>query len=225
MPNEIYDITFDQQSAELLPPDKRDPTILAPVRALMSGLQWIRDLIFGSYRLGSTAPAWSAGTYNKFDQVIYKKAVFESLVANNTTEPDITQNTISWRRVLDNFVGVEQRILYNCQVLAFEYALNKWFATSFRQPPNTSDIYLTTSPPAIKGFLVGGTQPSLIYRDRSYEFVGNEYHAPISITLTINIPSAVYLALGTTTADRDNLVRSFANKYNAFGIFYDINPY
>lgn len=223
--SEIYDITFDQQSAELLPPDKRDHTILAPVRALMSGLQWIRDLIFGSYRLGSTAPAWSAGTYNKFQQVIYKKSVFESLVASNTAEPDITQNTASWRRVLDNFIGVEHRILYNCQRLTFEYALNKWFATTFRQPPNTSDIYLTTTAPDIKGFIVAGAQPSIFYRDRSYEFVSNEYHPPISITLTINIPSAVYLALGSTNTDRDNIIKSFANKYNAFGIFYDINPY
>lgn len=222
---ELYDINFDQQAGELLPPDKRNPTILAPVRALLSGLQWTRDLIFGSYRTGATAPAWSAGTYNKFEQVIYKKAVYESLVADNAAEPNINQDTAYWRKVQSNFVGVEQRILYNCQRLTFEYALNKWFGTVFRQPPNTSDIYLTTTPPAIKGFVVGGPQPSIFYRDRSYEFITNEFFPLVSITLTINIPSAVYIALGSTTTERDNIVRSFADKYNAFGIFYDINPY
>lgn len=223
--SDIFDISFNQQAGELLPPDKRDPSILSPVKALLSPLQWIRDLIFGSYRNGSTAPTWSAGFYNQFDQVIYQKVVYESLVANNTATPDVTQDTIYWRKIQNNFVGLNERILYNCQKITFEYALNKWFGTVFRQPPNTSDIYLTTSPPQIKGFIVGGTAPSVVYRDRSYEFISNAYFPPITITLTINIPVAVYTALAATAAERENIVRSFANKYNAYGIFYQIVTY
>lgn len=119
---------------QLLPPDKRKPNNISFITCLLSPLQWIRDLWFGSYRTGSTAPAWNSGTtYSKYAQVIYNKVVYESLQDGNTNNTPIIGSTY-WTAIQQNFIGLSERIIYNGQTLVITYAMNKWFGTTFRQP-------------------------------------------------------------------------------------------
>jgi hypothetical protein len=70
MPNTIYDIDYAKFAAQMLPPDKRFTRSVAWVKILLSPLQYLRDLYFGSFRTGSTAPQWvNTSPYNKYDQV------------------------------------------------------------------------------------------------------------------------------------------------------------
>lgn len=218
--SDFYDIDFTQQAIELSPVDKRSQTNVGFIASLLSALQWTRDLIFGSYKKGATAPAYSPGAYNLYDQVLYQNGVYESLIANNTDLP----STNNWRLIQPNFIGMDERILYSSNKLIFESALNKWFGTQFRQPPSLSDIYITTVPRIVNGFIVGttGLNSSSVGRTTSSAYIGTYYTAPVNLNFIINIPSAVYAALG---ANAEQVVRNFADKINTAGLFYSIQTY
>lgn len=218
--SDFYDIDFSQQAIELSPVDKRTQENVGFIASLLSALQWTRDLIFGSYKKGAIAPAYSPGAYNMFDQVLYQNGVYESLIDENTDLP----SAANWRLIQPNFIGMDERILYSANKLIFESALNKWFGTQFRQPPALSDIYITTVPRIVDGFIVGiiSSESSDVGRTVSSEFIGESYTAPVNLNFIINIPVAVYNALG---ANKEQIVRNFADKINAAGLFYSINPY
>lgn len=218
--SDLYDINFQQQAIENLPPDKRASENVAFVTAVLSALQWMRDLLFGSYKKGAIAPAYAPGTYTQYFQVQYNNGVYESLINGNTDAP----TTSNWRLIQPNFIGIDERITYNASLLSFEWALNKWFHTTFRQPPSLPDIYITNTviPPA--SFVVGINGPassSVGVRDSS-EFVGPFYDVPVNNNFVINIPTAIYTALGVNA---EQVVRNFADRINNAGLFYTIQTY
>lgn len=211
----------------MLPPDKRNNKMVRWIQVILSPLQWVRNLWFGEYRTGSTASAWNNLViipYSKYDRVIYKKAVYESLVSGNTSIPT---DTTKWMLVQSNFIGLSERLLYTGQKLTLEYALNKWFGTTFRQPPSTSDIYITNNVVPIAPFRVGLTSPvsSSVGLTSSSEFVGQTAQFAAAINFTIYVPVAVYNALDSNSANRDKIFRSFADKYVAAGMVYQIQTY
>jgi len=221
---DLYDINFDNQVQDLIPPDKRTTNFVTLLQSVAKPLQYVRDLIFDSYKKGATAPDYVAGVYAKYDQVVYNKSVYESLVDGNNVAPsDLTK----WKLIQANFIGVDERILYNGGKLILEYALNKWFDTTFLQPPLVSDIYLTTNPTLLSVFRVGYSEDesSSVADFASSENVFNDYLFTPSIGLTINIPVAVFNALGADDATREAVVRNFADKYVITGVFYDIQTY
>lgn len=219
----IYDIDYSKAALQLLPADKRVSGMWAWVKALFAPLQYLHDLLFQSYKIGSTATAYASGTYAKGDRVIYQHAVYESLIGSNTTLPI----SASWTKVQDNYIGVDERLQYNCQKLVFEYALNKWFATAFRQPPLQSDIYISIPAKTIPVFrsTSGDDTSSSTFSNNSSEYVIDSYSVVPRFNMTINIPVAIYNALDAVSANREPIVRAFADKYVAAGITYNIQTY
>ena len=228
----IFNVNTDQQAVDLLPPDKRDTQPLSIVRALLKPLQYCRDLVFDSYKTGATAPVWVAGTYHQFDQVQYQKGVWQALVTT-TAAP----STPDWMLIQPNFIGIDERAQYNGTKLLFEWALNRWFKTMFRQPTTfnaapdyylpKSDIFLTTNTLLINVFRVGllEDESSSVGLLDSSEYVYDNFAFTNTTSLSINVPVAVWTALSTVSADRDNIIRNFADKYVTAGIIYDIITY
>ncbi len=226
MPDQ-FDINYQQQVKELLPPDKRKPTNIAMLTALTkSTLQFLRDTFLGKYRLGSTDPQWSAGSYSRGAFVQYQKAVWVSLIDANTDTPGTSEN---WYKTQANFLGLSERILYNGQHVVLEYGLNRWFGTTFVQPgAGTSDIYLTTNAKPLAIFRFGGTEAisSSFFSNRSTEGFFNGTIASAGYTnFTIHVPTAVYNALDPVPGNRDNIIRAFADKYVVTGVTYNIVTY
>lgn len=222
----IYDLSTNQQAIELLPPDKRNTVSIAWLQTLLkSTVQWLRDALIGDYRSGSSYPTYTSATYNRNNKVIYQKGVYVSLVDGNTNVP----TGAGWYKVCDNFIGVEERVLYNGQTIVLEYALNKWFGTTFRQPGGShSDIYLSNNAKPLPIFIIGGNQTmsSAIYANNSTEYILNSGSFTAGfINLNINIPTAVYNALDSNPLNRDNIIRAFADKYVNAGILYQIITY
>jgi hypothetical protein len=220
----FFDINYNQKAVELLPPDKRGNRMVAWVKALLSQVQYCRDKILGDYKEGSSYSDWAAGTYNKFDRVIYGQSVYECIVATTTATPTTATD---WRVYLDYFVGVDERIKYNHIKLTLEFALNRRFGTTFNQPPTLSDIYITTNSPNTNVFIVGANEDesSIVYSGNGREFVIDSYGFSTFNNYTINIPTAVYTALGSTSGEREATVRNFADKYNTVGLSYNIATY
>jgi hypothetical protein len=226
MSNTIYDIDFSTAVApKMLPPDKRYMHTVSWVNVLLSPLQYLRDIWFGSYRTGSSAPIWVNSTpYNKYDQVQYNKIVYESLIDNNS---DVPTTVASWRVLQINFIGVSERVYYNGQKLTLEYAMNKWFGTTFRQPPTLSDIYIQRNSLPIGVFRVGADEDisSISYADKSSEFVINDYSFAVAFNFTIYCPVAVYNALDANATNREKIFRAFVDKYVPAGVTYNILTY
>lgn len=221
----IYDVDYTEIGPQLMPPDKRGNLLTRLLAAFLVPIQWLRDLWFGSYRVAPTAQAWlNTTTYAKYDQVVYNIYVYMSLVDNNTAVPT---DPNSWLVIQTNFIGMSERILYDCQLLVLTYALNKRFKTVFRQPNNVSDIYIGTFMKPISVFVVGGVEAnsSKVYSNTSSEYVINAYSFTAYVNMTIYVPVAVYDALDTIDANRQIIIRSFANLYMAAGIIYTITPY
>lgn len=221
----IYDVNYNQTGPQVLPPDKRYTRMVAWVKALLIPLQWVRDLWMGSYRTGSTALAWvGSTTYNKYDRVLYKQKVYESLIDSNTFIPTVQG---AWMVVQQNFIGVFERVLYNGNKLVFEYAINKFFGTVFRQPPNTSDIYISVNAKPFSVFVVGGVEgnSSVVYSNTSSEFIINGYNFNSFFNMTIFVPAAVYAALDPTPANCEKIIRNYANQYIIAGIIYNVDTY
>lgn len=225
MPNTIYDINFDDFAVQMLPPDKRYVRMTAWVRILLSPLQYLRDLWFGSYRTGSTAAQWTnSAPYPKYSLVKYNKIIYESLIDNNTDLPTVVA---SWRVVQQNFIGLSERIYYNGQKLTLEYAMNTWFGTTFRQPPTASDIYVSNNTVTVPVFRSGGDEDSSsnVFTDRSSEFVINSYTFSVAYNFTVYCPQAVYDALDPTLINNEKIFRAFVDKYVPAGVTYTITTY
>ena len=164
----IFDINYNDTVESLSPPDKRTGALLAWLRSLAAPMQYLRDKMLGDYRLGSSYPEWTAGTYAKGDKVIYKQVVYESTTDGNTDTP----SSVNWVVYLPSFIGASDRVKYNGQYLILTYALNQYYGTTYNQPlllgysltPDAehsaySDIYITTTPYVVVGFVVGKTEP------------------------------------------------------------------
>lgn len=217
----VYDVDFDQFAETQSPPDKRTPKALAWLRALLGQVSDDNGVIFGQYKQGSTDPVYTAGTYGLRAVVIFNGGVFESKIANNTTDPT---NLDNWRRISESFIGTDERIGFRSEKLIFEYALNKWFGTVFRQPTSVSDIFITNNTLSIPVFIVGAseTESSDIFEDTSTEPIIDEYSFTPEFSFSINIPLAVYNALGVA---KESIVRNFADRYVVAGITYNIVTY
>ena len=222
----IYDITYSQKAIELIPPDKRDVENIVWVQSLLNQNQYIRDKYLGDYNTGATYPLWAIATaYSKGNRVIYKGAVYESLTNSNTGNQPIEGQY--WTLYQKNFIGVAERVYYNGQKIVLEWALNKWFNTTFRQPPLVSDIFIDTNTPALTCFIVGydNSNSSAVFSDRSSEPISYAYNTPFFQNATINIPIMVYTALDAVAVNREKIVRNFADLYFPAGITYNIATY
>jgi hypothetical protein len=157
-------------------------------------------------------------------------------------------NPFYWIKVSDNFIGANERVSYSAQKLIFEYALNRWFNTTFRQPViGTSDIYINRNSSTTNQFFWGQPPPAGTINS----FFGPSTNTTVSTSIplskfftpgnsflllndfSINIPIAVYNALynetpvtaGSNTANRDAVVSNFANLLNPAGSSYNIITY
>ncbi len=213
----IFDLDIEPVLVEQLPPDKRYTKNIAWLKALAKPLQWAHNLLFKSYYEGATCPDYAPGTWNKYQQVIYQKKVYESLIDDNTDAP--TADT--WMLIQDDFVGLKQRVKYNGQRLVLEFALNKEFNTTFRQPPAQSDIYITNLAPVPVGFLVGSTEPfcSSVGQSTASDYIGGSYPLSYINNFQINIPAAA-LALTNESA-----IRNYVNRYLPAGLNFTIQSY
>lgn len=209
----------------MLPPDKRFIRSVAWVKILFSPLQYLRDLYFGSFRTGSAAPQWvNTSPYAKYAQVKYNKIVYESMADNNS---DVPTTVATWRVVQFNFIGMSERILYNGVKLVLEYAMNKWFGTNFRQPPNQSDIYINNNSVPIGVFRCGGIESisSIVYDTTSSEYIINQYSFAAAYNFTIYCPVLVYNALDPSLVNNEKIFRAFVDRYVPTGITYNIQTY
>jgi hypothetical protein len=237
----IYDITYSKQVSDLSPPHKRKSKVLAFLNALVYPIQWLRDVFFLIYKMGSISPRYnSANTYSKKDRVIYTdKSVYEAL-SNVAAFVKPNSNPDIWLKISNNFIGADQRVKFRSSIMILQGdanpadstygtanqngALNKWFGV------NTAPwIYLTNNATDTNGFFLGwdSDSSSQMAQTSNYQldFLGESYTVTDQDDFIVNIPSAVYTSINADPIIAEAIVRGFLDPIIVAGIKYSILPY
>lgn len=218
----IYLLDFDLLYSMLYPPLLRLEKHMSWGKVLTKPLQYLHDLIFQDYANGSFYYFYDNSiSYVVGDRTIFTdRSVYECI--QNTTGNDPT-NIVYWVLVNDIYIGVRERIRYNSQKILFEFALNRWFMCA--------GIYISNLPITIGGLLMGATSEysSTLSSDSSPlanpTYLTNAYIVPSTFDYTIYVPLAIFNSLSTTSIDSENIIRSFADRYNLAGMTYNVVAY
>jgi hypothetical protein len=223
-----YIVNTNNFAENFVPPKKRSAQIVAWCKVLVFPLQVLYDTLFGTYKDGNTASDWDVSTaYTIGNQVRYiDKSIYQCYVANTGNIPT---NTSYWFKVQDKFVGIIPRMQYNSQHIVLEWALNEWFGTTFVNSPGASDIFITKINIFDTTFWVGATEneSSLVTYNNvdTFGWIQAEDLTAIDYYFTINVPIAVWTALDSVSANRDKIIRAFADTYVLAGVKYNIITY
>jgi hypothetical protein len=200
--------------------------MLAWLKVILAPIQNLWKRIFVDYKDGSLYADYDAFTVYVFgDRVVYtNKSVYECI--RDTMAIGIPcDNTDYWLKINDNFIGASERAKYNAQKIVFEYALNKWF----RVPSGDPQIYIVNHIVSTSAFVMGatGAYSSAMASSSAFStsYMGASYSAVAVYDYTIYVPVAVFNAQGSTTTNRENAIRNFADKYNLIGMSYSVVTY
>ena len=216
----MYSTNYNDFAVNVLPPNHRQTVHKSWVKALVSPMVWANTNFFEDFLNGSSYAAYNSGTtYGYQDRVIYMNAVYESKQASNTG--NAITDTDWWFQVQANYIGVYERIKYNSTKIVLEYALNKWFGGTFRQPNSTSDIYITKNASVAQSFVVGLTEDttSASGADDSTGYVGDTLVYAGFYSFTINIPTSLYPSGG------DEEIKQFLKNIVGAHATYNITQY
>lgn len=235
-----YHINIPLLIESILPPDKRFGNFQEFMDSLMVPTMGRTNDQFNLYIDGFTnnfAYYDSSITYSNGDIVIgpfdHYQNVYESQADNNTNQS--VDDINYWINISPNPVGANERTVMYCSKLVFEYALNRWFGTQFRQPNSAgtslSDIYITTNGYQSPLFYISplDSNASQFGPTGSTGFISPDdtpgFYAQYQYT--VHMSSAIYSSLpgysGAGTAD--NYVRKQVDKYGCYGLDYNIELY
>lgn len=191
--------------------------MLAWGAVLTAPIQTLHDLIFNEYADGSNAfPYNNATSYVVGDEVIYTDRGVYQCIVNSTG--NLPSDAAFWALISDNYIGVRERIKYSSQKLTFEFGLNRWF--------QATGIFITNNDSTSTTFTMGETGEFSSFMPNSdryqKDYLTNDYLVPTTNNYTINVPVAVFDPLASNDTDRENIVRDFADKYNAAGMIYNV---
>lgn len=145
----LYDINFPDFSNKLNVPKLRQSKFTAFMNILMSQLTWNHTRYFTDYIGGASYSDYNnASTYSFGDIVLYRDTLNDKkiyLCIVDTSTGVAPTNTTNWLKLMDDFIGADERLAFTNQKLCMEWILNRYFGTTFNQPPVTSDIYITNS--------------------------------------------------------------------------------
>jgi hypothetical protein len=221
----IYNIDFHHQIIEALPVNKRLTKWANWLFVLTYPITWLKNVTYGVFKSSYNPSTWSAGTYNNGDVVEYLFKTYISLIDGNTDVP----TTSNWELISNNWRGVDERVYFTANKGTFEYALNLFFRGVWTDI-TTKDIYIENNVIESGFFRVG-----LSTTEAQSTFVGLTLSSePIAedpenygeqASYTIFVKESIFNGLGSTDTERENTVRSFADRYNIAGLFYSVEKY
>jgi len=231
-----YDVNFNITALELLPVLKR-PTddfssdIYDLAKSLNEPLN-VLSLIYKYYREGSSAGNYNPLTVYAYGELVnYQRRVyFRNEITSGYVAGIAPNNTTYFVKVLDDTIGLNDRIRFGNGKLILEYALNATFGTSFNQPPVLSDIYITRNSGDSDTFAIGELDSDTATisendTDADWGIPETEPSVASPFDYVIHIPTAVWTALASTNNERDMVVLSVASKYKLFGYLPEIQTY
>lgn len=225
---DIFDILIPQQVNDILPIKERTSPNKSILSGLLSGFNYLWQL-FLSFKRGADVQLsliyWAVGSYSIGDKVIYPPSgeVYEVIVPTTSTEPSTSPD---WKKVLNSFIGTDERQNYDGSFLSLTYALNRQYQTAFQDDPDVllSTIYLEIQPQTRQVFRVGLTEQrsTSIGLTKSSQFIMSSYNLTTVPAFIIKVPGFRFPTFGPSD---EKLIRSFVDQYLPFGVEYEIEDY
>ena len=222
----IYDIDFSLITEALLPPKFRLAKWKAWLKSLVAPLQWTKDNTFDKYMLGwedALTEKWSnVSVYDEDDLVLFRNKVYVCI--KETTAGIEPTNKTYWFKILDDWVGANERLMYCGQTLTLTYLLNKHFGLTFRQPPLISDIYIENVINEESFFKIGNNtdDTSYIGKDGIFsEYIGFGDEVILNYTFKVHYPVADI----PTSSDLFKELKGFVEKYKLYSTIPVYLPY
>lgn len=233
---EVYNVNYVQE--KLLPPLLRTPIRLDWLKTLTYPIQSKYNDIYGtqSFVRSFSYAKWSAVTaYTVGNRVRFGISIYECLIANTGIDP--SSDDVTWLRIAEDFVGIDERVKFSSQHMVFQYVLNRYLNITYATIPQ---IYTIKNSIDTNGFYMGddgdgsygemGTGTGAIadqddFMDDSYSL--NQYaftiYVPIALanTLTSETPDVV----PNIAPNREKMVRNVADKYKLAGMTYNVVTY
>jgi hypothetical protein len=226
----IYDVDFEAVTLSVYPTHKRKDNLLNRAYSLFGSMNYL-STIFSYYRNGATCGGYSSlTTYTYGDMVVFQRAVyFRNEITSGYASGINPSNNSYWIKVLDDFIGVSEKIYFGPQKIVLEYALNRIFQTSFRQPPLVSDIYIVNNDTTYNFFDIGiddtdcATIP-IVDTDADYYITFDDGDPSIK-DFTVFVPNAVLSALASSPTDQVSIISSVVNRYRLAGYLFSVTGY
>lgn len=214
----------------ILPISKRTDDHVAWLDCLLDPMQRL-NIIEDEYENGSSAmPYVNSFTYSMGDLVnggaSYSFSIFESQKDSNNNNP--LSDTTYWLNVNNFMIGVNERANFRANKMVFEYGLNRYYGTTFRQPsdvvysPTQSTIYIEDNFISYPSFIVGMQDNASHFFDTfsdAYIIDGTFFYATYQFTIWVPF------SLLSSLPDGYNNIRNIADRYNTYGIIYNIQGY
>lgn len=208
----LFDFNTETYANNNLPPDKREPKIFSFVKALLSALQ-TSTTYFTLYQNGDVYTPWDVTEPYVIGDIVYYQGKNYIAIQDHTGRPPF--DIAYWSVQNPSSLGSNERVRYQPNRLIFEYALNRYFGTEFRQPPLQSDIYITNTAYFNPSKIIGGIESnsSAVYTNRSEGVIINDYLVQFPYSFEINVPTVAYAAAG----GNDEAILNFANRITVAG--------
>lgn len=229
----IYDIVYKDICNDLYPTNKRMPIMLKKEYCFLNGIDFQQKL-FGYFINGTNEPNYNDTTSYTFGQmVVYQRKVYlrNEIIKGYTVGSNPL--TIYFTKVLDDFVGVGEKVYFGPSKIVMEYALNRIFQTTFRQPvgatPAHSDIYILNNQTSKFQFYIGDSDNESSYivinDDVATSFITFADLDPSIRDFSVYVPIAVLTALNADITKAKAIILSVVNKYKLSGYTASIEQY
>jgi len=228
-------IDFEQLADNLNIPLLRKPKHTAWLNILVSPLTKLQD--WWNERLtGSSYSLFNGATnYTIYNTVRYGRAAYWCIKTPPTGLFPLPTDTTYWYKILDDYIGLNERSKYSAQKVMLEYALNRRFSPSTITPPFSSSIpsiYIVNHLVNLVGVLYsapsGTNTNTWVAPNTSNRFWYSSLGNPSTTTVynyTIYVPAAILSAIDSNPVQAKAIIEQEANRYNLAGIKFDIQSY
>ena len=243
---QLPQIDWNDMALQFLPATHRTPRFIAWMQGMVTGSVGWLNKNFYNYCYGDSVSAfWDISTTYSLNQtVVTYQGVYISVVNGNIgNNPD--NSPLSWYQISPSYIGAQERAQYTSQRLTFEYALNRYFRTTFRNPTSISisggivtygylpksDIYIETVPVSGTSFIsyAGESLSSVSYAGSSldyYSYAGYVSSSDTTYQYIVYIPTSLATALGyPTTNNYIQIVSQKVNLISLLGTIFTVQTY
>jgi len=222
----IYNYDSNIVAEQLTPPVLRKSKFLSWLYVIVKPIHNLWSNVFESYKIGDISLDYNnASSYVFGDKVKYTdNSIYQLIVSSSIGVNPL--NTTNWVKLNDNFIGTNERVKINSQIILLEYYLNKWYNVSTL----SDQIYIENIKEISNIFqmsissIYSSTMP--LNSNYSETYMGLEPTYPdVSVDFNVCVPIALYTTLGDNNDNRDNNIKNIIDKYKLSGIRYKIETY
>lgn len=185
---------------------------------------------------GSSYPLFNGSTnYTIYDTVRYGRAAYWCIQTPAAGLFPLPTDTTYWYKILDDYIGLNERSKYSAQKVMLEFALNRRFSPLTITPPfgpSVTSIYISNNMvnkvPVLYSAPSGTNTNTWTAPNSStrfwYSSLGNPTTVP-QYNYTIYVPSAIFSAIDSNPNEARYIIIQEVDRYGLAGLLYDIQTY